>query len=314
MGAQTRLGESVKVAHKHPLFFGILASVCLFVSNHVQSAETHALIVAGLGGDSDYETQFQRHANKSANHLREVADDITLLVGEMADRDAVQAALAEINQRTSADDALVLVFVGHGSYDGERFRFNVPGPDFTATDLAVWLLPVAARRQLIVITGSSSGAAQVPLEHAGRTVITATRTGGERNATVFGRYFSEALGTRTADIDKDLRITAQEAFDYTFHGVSDHYDSQRTMATEHALSEGPAASMVLARLESVPSINPTISLVHERRNALEQEIAALKADKSSYLQADYYAELQRLLLELVVLEIQIEDAAERNGP
>jgi len=314
VGAQTRLGESVTVAHKHPLFFSILTSVCLLVSNHVQSAETHALIVAGLGGDSDYETQFQRHANKSAKHLREVANDITLLVGEMADRDAVQAALAEISQRTAADDALVLVFVGHGSYDGERFRFNVPGPDFTATDLAGWLEPVAAKRQLIVLTGSSSGAAQTPLEHPGRTVITATRSGEERNATVFARYFSEALEANAADIDKDLRITAQEAFSYAAHEVDDYYTSQRTMATEHPLSKGPEAAVVLARLESLPTIDPVVSPEYERRDALEHDIAALKADKNSYTQADYYAELQRLLLELVVVEIQIEDTAGEGNP
>ena len=67
-------------------------------------------------------------------------------------------------------------------------------------------------------------------------------------------------------------------------------------------------------MASVPSIGPTVSLVDERRNTLEQEIAVLKAEKSSYLVSDYYAELQRLLLELVVVEIQIEDAAERNDP
>ncbi len=302
------------VTHVHPLTCILLVGACLFVASQAMSAETRALIVAGLGGEVDYETQFQRHANTSADHLREVANDITLLLGEAANRDSVRSALAEIGKRATTKDALVMLFIGHGSYDGEHFRFNVPGPDFTATDLAGWLAPVAARRQLVVVTGSSSGAAQAPLEHAGRTVITATRSGEERNATVFARYFSEALGTRTADIDKDLRITAQEAFNYTSHGVSDHYSSQRTMATEHPLSEGPETAIVLAQLASVPSIGPTVSLVDERRNTLEQEIAALKADKSSYLVSDYYTELQRLLLELVVVEIQIEDAAERNDP
>lgn len=302
------------VTHIRPLTFILLVGACLFVASQAMSAETRALIVAGLGGEVDYETQFQRHANTSADHLREVANDITLLLGEAANRDSVRSALAEIGKRATAEDALVMLFIGHGSYDGEHFRFNVPGPDFTATDLAGWLASVAARRQLVVVTGSSSGAAQAPLEHAGRTVITATRSGEERNATVFARYFSEALGTRTADIDKDLRITAQEAFNYTSHGVSDHYSSRRTMATEHPLSEGPETAIVLAQLASVPSIGPTVSLVDERRNTLEQEIAVLKAEKSSYLVSDYYAELQRLLLELVVVEIQIEDAAERNDP
>ena len=294
------------------LFFGVLTSVCFFVAHHAQSAETRALIVAGLGGESGYETEFQRHANTFANRLREISDDINLLLGESANRDEIRLALAGINQRASADDALILVFVGHGSYDGEHFKFNVTGPDFTAADLAGWLEPVQAERQLVVVTGSSSGAVQAPLEHAGRLIITATRSGEERNATVFARYFHEALDADAADINKDLRITAQEAFSYAANGVQHHYASQQTMATEHPLSEGPDAAIVLAQLNSLPAIDPVVSPAYERRDALEEAINALWADKNSYLQADYYAELQRLLLELVVVEIQIEDDAEQG--
>ncbi|MCZ6617552.1 MAG: hypothetical protein O7E57_05425 [Gammaproteobacteria bacterium] len=299
-------------APNRKLFFGVLTSVCFFVAHHAQSAETRALIVAGLGGEPGYETEFQRHANTFANRLREISNDITLLLGELANRDAVRSALAGINQRASADDALVLVFVGHGSYDGEHFRFNVPGPDFTATDLAGWLEPVPAERQLVVVTGSSSGAVHAPLEHTGRLVITATRSGDERNATVFARYFHEALDADAADIDKDLRITAQEAFSYAANGVSHHYASRQTMATEHPLSEGPDGAIVLAQLTSLPTIDPVVSPAYEHRDALEEAINALRADKNSYLTADYYAELQRLLLELVVVEMQIEDAAEEG--
>ena len=132
------------IALKRPLTCIFLVSACLFVASHAMSAETRALIVAGLGGEAVYETEFQRQANTSADHLREVANDVTLLIGEAANRDAIRSALAEINKRATADDALVMLFIGHGSDDGEHFRFNVPGPDFTATDLAVWLLPVAA--------------------------------------------------------------------------------------------------------------------------------------------------------------------------
>jgi hypothetical protein len=283
----------------------LLLSIGVLVAGHIQAAETRVLIVAGLGGEPRYELQFQRQAKGLAGRLGEVASDVTLLLGESVDRDAVQSAIGEINQRTAAPDALVLMFVGHGSYDGERFRFNVPGPDFTAEDLAGWLEPAAARRQLVVVSGSASGAVQGPLEHAGRTVITATRSGEERNATVFGRYFGEALGASAADVDKDQQITAQEAFSYAASEVDRYYTSQHEMATEHPLSNGPQAATVLARLESVPTFDPTLAHLYDRREALERDIAALRADKDNYSLDDYFNALQRLLLDLAVVERQL---------
>jgi hypothetical protein len=274
------------------------------------AAQTRAIIVAGLGGEPDYEAEFQRHANLLARRLREVSNDVTLLLGDGVDRDIVQTTLTETIARTDSDDALVLMLIGHGSHDGERFRFNVPGPDFTATELSVWLEPAAAKRQLVVVTGSSSGAAQAVLEQPGRTVITATRSGGERNATVFARYFSEALSADAADVNKDHRITAQEAFSYTVDRVDGHYGSENEMTTEHALANGPESAMVLALLETPTTLDPTVPREDAELVALEQAIAALRADKERYTQADYYAELQRLLLELVVVEHHIEDAEE----
>lgn len=285
-----------------------LAGVCLFVSSHIQGAETRVLIVVGLGGESAYELQFQEHAEASAERLREVANDVTVLLGESVTRETVRSALAGINQRIGAQDALVVMFVGHGSYDGERFRFNIPGPDFTARELAGWLEPMAAKRQLVVVTGSSSGAVLGPLEQDGRTVMTATRSGEERNATVFAQYFTAALVDSAADVDKDRIITAHEAFSYASAAVDKHYSQLKEMATEHPQTNGPQAATVLARLERLPTIEPEFSPLVEQRTALEQDIAALRADKDNYPQDDYYTELQRLLLELVMVERQLEDA------
>ena len=299
----------MNAARHRVAMLGWLFCVYLLVMNPA-TAQTRAIIVAGLGGEPDYEAEFQRHANLLARRLREVSDDVTLLLGDGVDRDAVQATVTETIERTDADDALVLMLIGHGSHDGERFRFNVPGPDFTATELSVWLEPAAAKRQLVVVTGSSSGAVQAVLEQPGRTVISATRSGGERNATVFARYFSEALGADAADVNKDHRITAQEAFSYTVDRVDGHYGSENEMTTEHALANGPESATVLALLETPTTLDPIVPREDAELLALEQAIAALRADKERYTQADYYAELQRLLLELAVVERHIEDAEE----
>ncbi len=282
----------------------VLLMGCLLVSAQAHSASMRALVVAGLGGEEDYELQFQRHATAAADQLREVTDDVTLLLGETADRAAVQMALDEIFQRARADDTLVLLFVGHGTYDGERFRFNVPGPDFSAQELALWLEPARARHQLIVVTGSSSGAVLEPLERDGRTVITATKSGEERNATVFGRFFSAALADDAADINKDRTITAQEAFRYAADGVEQFYAANNEMATEHPRSSGPEPVMVLARL-ATESFDPALAYLYDRREAIEVDIAILRAAKANYSTGDYFAELQRLLLDLAAVENQL---------
>lgn len=287
------------------VFIILLVSGCLLVSVQAHSADTRALIVAGLGGEDDYELQFQRHATAAADRLREVTDDVTLLLGEAADREAVQAALGEMVQRVRAEDTLVFMFVGHGSYDGERFRFNVPGADFTAQELALWLESARASHQLIVVTGSSSGAVLEPLEREGRTLITATRSGEERNATVFGGFFSAALEDDAADIDKDGTITAREAFHYAADRVDQFYAGQNEMATEHPQSAGPEPVMVLARLTTALRFDPALAHLYDRREALELDIAALSTDKANYSPDDYFAELQRLLLDLAAVENQL---------
>ena len=71
---------------------------------------------------------------------------------------------------------------------------------------------IPARRQLIVNTTSASGGSVPALERPGRAVIAATKSGTEKNATVFARYWVEALQDPAADTDKSDSISAMEAF------------------------------------------------------------------------------------------------------
>ena len=73
---------------------------------------------------------------------------------------------------------------------------------------------IPARRQLIVNATSASGGSVAALEKPGRGVIAATKSGTEKNATVFARYWVEALRDPAADVDKNESITALEAFEY----------------------------------------------------------------------------------------------------
>ncbi len=51
----------------------------------------------------------------------------------------------------------MLILIGHGTYDGVEYKFNLVGPDITAADLAALCDRIAAKRQLIVNTTSASG-------------------------------------------------------------------------------------------------------------------------------------------------------------
>jgi len=95
---------------------------------------------------------------------------VTSLTGEHATRDALHRAIASIVEHAGAADQVTITLIGHGSFDGEEYRFNVPGPDVTASDLAAWLQPLASRQQLIVLATSSSGGALARLQRENRIV------------------------------------------------------------------------------------------------------------------------------------------------
>src|SRR5207253_6991522 len=116
-------------------------------------------------------------------------------------RDLVRT-IGEVARSAKADDDFALILIGHGSFDGVGYKFNLVGPDVTAEEIAAMCDHVAARRQLIVDTTSASGGAVQILERPRRAVIAATKSGTEKNATVFARYWVEALEDPAADTDK----------------------------------------------------------------------------------------------------------------
>ena len=66
-------------------------------------------------------------------------------------------------------------------------------------------------------------------------MIAATKSGTEKNATVFARYWVEALQDPSADTDKSDSVSAMEAFSYAAQKTAAFYDSQKRLATEHAV-------------------------------------------------------------------------------
>ena len=264
------------------------------------------LVVTGLGGEPEYARAFAAQGEASARNAEAAGSDVTLLAQANTTREAIRDALAGIAKESNAADAVIVQLYGHGTFDGEHYRFNVPGPDPTAEDFAAWLAPVTARRQLLVIATSASGAAQEPLHSEGRTVITATRHGRERDASLFGGFWADALDAPGADIDKDRRISADEAFRFAERAVASYYEDQQLMVTEHPRLEGDAGPFIVGRISPVEPLEPEVVHLASRVEELTNAIDALKADRRVLTDDDYFARLQDLLMELARVDQQLK--------
>ena len=283
-------------------------------------AELYYLIVGGLGGEAAYQEQFEKDTAALAAVARRstAASRVTLLQGEAATREAVTGGLESLRTRAKAADSVVVMLVGHGSYDGEAYKLNLPGPDIDSEEFAKLLSAVPARSQLVVNATSASGAVLEKWAAEGRTLITATRSGFERNATRFAQHFAAALAAGSADINKNGAITAQEAFDYASRSVADSFEKDGALATEHPqIAGGAAGRFTVARLASAgpavePSaVSPAVAALVTERERLDTAIEDLRVRRESMASEVYLAELQKLLVQLAEVQAKIDAAQPR---
>ena len=275
-------------------------------------AEMHYLIVGGLGGEPAYANRFLAQTEALADAAaRSLGDDarVTLLNGEDATREALTEALRGLAETVAPADTLAVFLVGHGTYDGFAYKYNLPGRDLDGGELAELLAAVPASRQLVVNTTSASGAVLESWAREGRTLITATRSGGERNATRFAAHWTAALSSESADTDRNGIITAQEAYDYTERMVAESYANEGTLATEHPQLAGePAESFTAARLEARVALSQELERLFVELDDLEGQVQALRARRNEMDSDAYLNELQSLLLELALAQQRIDDA------
>lgn len=297
------------------LFFAAGLVFTLALQAH---ASTYFVIVSGLGGEPDYVQRFTGDANELNRILTAAgpAAHVTTLTGANATAAQLTDALTEVARQATPDDDFVLILIGHGSFDGVEYKFNLVGPDMTAGQIAALCDKIPSHRQLIVDTTSSSGGAVQGFEHPGRAVIAATKSGTEKNATVFARYWVQAFQDPSADTDHSESISALEAFTYATRKTAEFYESQKRLATEHAVfndtgtgepvhaaddSEGHLlASFTLLRTGANAQIanNPAKRALLAQKEELEQKIDMLKYRKAAMDPADYRKQLTGALVQL----------------
>jgi len=299
--------------------------VTLLLTASPLSAATYYVTVTGLGGEPDYEQHFAMWAKDIEKALKTGPDSkVETLVN--ATREQVRGTLDRIAKEAKPTDALVLMLIGHGSFDGYEYKINLPGPDLTASELAGLLDRIPASRQLVVNMTSASGGAITFLRKPNRVVIAATKNGTERNATIFARYWAEALGDPAADSDKNDVVSALEAFRYADKKTVAFYESQNRLATEHAVLEDTgkgdgvrapsaengegllAAQFPLLRIGATATAakDPAKLQLLAKKEELERQIDKLKYDKAAIPPEDYRRQLGALLLELAKTQEEID--------
>ena len=298
---------------------GLIGVLLLVAAVAPATAATHALIVSGLGGDADYEHRFAEWNTKLSDAAREFTGDaarVTSLAGAQATAAELDKAVAQLARTVKREDTLLVVLMGHGSYSGEEYRYNLAGPDLTGAQLKALLDRLPAEKQLVVNATSASGAIADAWKRPGRVVITATKTGGERNATRFAQYFIEALTSDRADRDKDQTVTAAEAFAFANQAVADSFKADAAIATEHARLEGADAQrLVVARFGrgARHADDPQLLALQERQSSLELELNAVKARKSTLPEEAYFAALEPVLVRMARLGAEVETRERQLG-
>ena len=279
---------------------------------HPVFASTYILTVAGLGGEPDYEQRFNGLATDVDKLLRTGASDriVQTLKGPDATRAKMEAALNQIAGQAKAQDAFILMMIGHGTFDGAEYKFNLQGPDISAPELATLLNRIPATRQLVVDMTSASGGATATLKKDNRIVVTATKSGTEKNATVFARYWVDALRDPAADVDKNETISALEAFNYAQKKTADFYTDQKRLATEHPQVDDQqrASSFPLFRFGAAAAVvnDPAKRELVTKKDDIENKIDALKYQKSLMDPAEYKRQLTALLIELSQAQAAID--------
>lgn len=284
------------------------------------------LLVVGAEGEAEYRAQFAAQVPLWGKVAAQAGAKKVVVGGDAAvegatDFERLKQAL-EAEPKTGGE--LWVVLIGHGTYDGKDAKFNLRGPDLTATDLAAWLQPF--KRPLAVINTASASAPFIgKLAGPNRVVITATRTGNEQNFARFGPYLAEAMGDPKSDLDQDGQTSLLEAFLSASARVKEFYKTEGRLATEHALIDdngdglgtpadwfrgtratkkakdgaaldgARAGQFHLVRSEAEARLT---AAQRARRDELERAVEALRESKAKLSEDDYYGKLEALMVEL----------------
>jgi len=317
--------------------------VCWTIANSF-AAETNVarptvIVMVGAPGEEDFSKVFNE-AGESWKRATEKARANLVYIGvtnaaATNDLKLFQAALAKEPKETNVE--LWIVLLGHGTFDGKEAKFNLHGPDLSASGLSNAL--AGFHRPIAIINAASCSSPFIKaLSGKDRVVVTATRAGAEENYTRFNKFISQAIADPEADLDKDGQTSLLEAFLMASRRVAEFYKSEGRLATEHPLiddngdglgtpadwfrgihavkkakNNAPLDGMRahqwhLVRSSEDQKLSPE---QRQKRDALEIEIAKLREQKTSMSEDEYYKQLESLLTKLGEIELTNDSASSK---
>ena len=313
---------------KHAIrFLLILSFAGIACAQKSADPNKFAVIVNGAGGEAVYAKQFEEWTAQLGSVLssRFGFDAKQLTVLKAATAEDVKRTFTTLKTQLDTNNVLFVFLIGHGSYDGKESKFNLVGPDLSASEYNALLSSLPTRRVVVFNMSSASGEFIKSLSAKGRIIVTATKSGQETNATRFAGFLIAALNATDADTDQDGHTSVLEAFVYANRLTADFYKQAGRLASEHAMFDDngdgvgreklEAGEGLLARATYLDSLSvgeaaasvATGRLLKERTR-LEGEIEQLIARKSSMAEAEYEATLERLFIELAKVNRSIKQA------
>ncbi len=295
------------------------------------------IVVVGAPGNFEYAQEFTdllqawRDVAQRAGWTLTVVGSTQPIETKATDKQRVREAIAA---QAVARSRLWLVLLGHGTSAAGEAKFNLVGPDLSATELSTWLAPLAC--PLVVVNCSSASAPFLPaLSGPERVVITATRSGNEINFARFGKYFVQAMADLSTDVDHDLTVSLLEVFLSASVQTERFYSDQSRLTTEHALLDdnadrvGSSSDFFQAgRAVRLPQGDAQVDGANARRisvlaspdapqfsgaqllerEQLEHELSKLRGRRAELGEKEYYSELEVILLKLAELYAAAEPA------
>jgi hypothetical protein len=334
-GRQVDPGRSAGV-----LLFLILCGL-LYSSTFAAAQGTGwAILITGVSGDpelqqtylkemADLHSILENSLGFPRDHIVVLFDDPSKdpsLIGHKATREELQNVCRDLARRAQKADFVFVFIEGHGDFDGKIYKLNLVGPDPNGEELAAMLYSIPAQRFVIVNATNCSGGSIPAFSQKGTIVITATKSGMEKNQTHAGRYFIEALRNGAADSDKNGRVSMLEAFAFTRQKIEDYFKGEGNLQTEHPVlddngdgtsQDNPAPGNgegLLARTTFLDAVNPQtagLSLTPEQQKLkqeaidLEAKIEELKYAKEKMPEAEYELKLEGLLLKLAKINAKL---------
>jgi hypothetical protein len=299
------------------------------------------LVVVGAAGSPEYAAQFRQWAEQWKQTAKKAGAELTT-VGETreegaSDLDRLRTFLAL--KGGEGQRLLWIVLIGHGTYDGREAKFNLRGPDVTDLQLSEWLAPI--KRPVAMLDCTSASAPFLNrLSGPNRVIVTATRSGNEINFARLGEYLAGAIADPGADLDKDGQVSLLEAFLTASKRVSEYYRTHAQLATEHALLDdngdrlgtpadwfrgvhatrrakdgAPLDGIRAHQFHLIPSDRERnmSESDRQRRDQLEQSLAALRDQKSKLSEEEYYKQIEPLLVELARIYSKLQPASSNSG-